>query len=321
MPNEDYVVGDTSKIMETIHKYGVAIVPNVLNGDEIESMNEGMWIYLETITDGLIDRNDNSTWKHYYDLLPNHSMLLQHWKIGHWQSIWDIRQNPKVCDVFSKIWDVPKEELLVSFDGASFHIPPEIMNRGHFRGKTWFHTDQRYSFNDLDCIQSWVTGYDVNKGDATLAFLEGSHKYHGEFAERFHKEKENKNWYKLENQDQHDFYMKEKGCEACLIQCPAGSMVLWDSRTIHCGQEPSKTRDTPQFRNVAYICMTPRSRCSRANIEKKKKAFNEMRMTSHWPHKPTLFGKVPQTYGRPLPTICDINNPILTELGRKLAGF
>ena len=102
--------------------------------------------------DGLIDRHDNSTWKHYYDLLPNHSMLLQHWKIGHWQSIWDIRQNPKVCDVFSKIWDVPKEELLVSFDGASFHIPPEITNRGHFRGKTWFHTDQRYSFNDLDCL-------------------------------------------------------------------------------------------------------------------------------------------------------------------------
>jgi len=29
-------------------------------------------------------------------------------------------------------------------------------------------------------------------------------------------------------------------------------------------------------------------------------------MTSHWPHKPKLFPKVPQTYGKPIKKICDI---------------
>jgi hypothetical protein len=56
-------------------------------------------------------------------------------------------------------------------------------------------------------------------------------------------------------------------------------------------------------------------------IRKKQKAFNEIRSTSHWPHKPKLFPKNPRTYGGPMPDITPIEKPILTELGRKLAGF
>ncbi len=40
-------------------------------------------------------------------------------------------QNPKVVDVFAKIWDCKHEELLVSFDASSFHLPPEDTNRGY----------------------------------------------------------------------------------------------------------------------------------------------------------------------------------------------
>jgi hypothetical protein len=47
-------------------------------------------------------------------------MLLQQWGVGHAQALWDLRQNPKIIDIFSKLWGVPAKELLVSFDGASF---------------------------------------------------------------------------------------------------------------------------------------------------------------------------------------------------------
>ena len=46
-----------------------------------------------------------------------------------------------------------------------------------------------------------------------------------------------------------------------------------------------------------------------------------MRMTTHWPHKVKLFGKKPQTYGKELPDVSQLDKPKLTELGKKLAGF
>ena len=67
--------------------------------------------------------------------------------------------------------------------------------------------------------------------------------------------------------------------------------------------------------------MTPRKLATDANLRKKRKAFTELRMTTHWPHKPKLFPVHPRTYGGPIPNICDIEPPILTELGKKLAGF
>ena len=67
--------------------------------------------------------------------------------------------------------------------------------------------------------------------------------------------------------------------------------------------------------------MMPRKLATPASIKKKQKAFNELRMTTHWAHKPKLFPINPRTYGAPLPNITIVDKPILTELGMKLAGF
>ena len=65
----------------------------------------------------------------------------------------------------------------------------------------------------------------------------------------------------------------------------------------------------------------PRELSTQKLLEKKQKAFQELRTTSHWANKPTLFPKNPRTYGNELPTITKINQPNLTDLGKKLAGF
>ena len=68
--------------------------------------------------------------------------------------------------------------------------------------------------------------------------------------------------------------------------------------------------------------MTPRSLATKKELEKRKKAFNELRMTSHWPHKVRLFPKNPQTYGKKIKEITDITSDMLsnyiTENGLKL---
>ena len=117
--------------------------------------------------------------------------------------------------MFAAIWNCKPRDLLTSFDGASFHMPPETTGTGWFRGNKWLHTDQSYTRNGFECIQSWVTGYDVNQGDATLLFLEGSHKHHGEFAKKF-KVTDKADWRKLESEEEHKFYL-EKGCQELAI--------------------------------------------------------------------------------------------------------
>ncbi len=310
----------TKMNIDLLNEKGYCIIPKLLNDDEIKNMNDGMWNYLEYITSNFktpISRNDKKSWISFYDLYPIHSMLIQHWSIGHAQHIWDLRQNPKVVDVFAGIWNVNREDLLVSFDASSFHLPPEDTNCGYFNNY-WLHCDQSFMRNDFECIQSWITGYDVHEDDATLVVIENSHKFHKDFKEHFNVNRK-EDWFQLN--DTHIQFFLDKGCTIKRISCPAGSMVLWDSRTIHCGSEPIKGRNQPNFRNVSYICMMPRSKASDVNLDKKQKAFKNLRTTSHWPCKAKLFSKYPKTNEKEIPDVKQIEPPVLSELGMKLAGF
>lgn len=305
----------------TIDLYGVAVIPSVLNEDECLKMVSEVWDFFEHISNSWetpINRNNKESWSGFYKLFPLHSMLIQHWNIGHSQASWNVRQNIKIVEIFAHFWGCSVEELLVSFDGLSFNLPPEVTKRGWNRGNTWYHTDQSFTTNDFKCIQSFVTGLDINENDATLSFLEGSNKYHTDFKDEFNVT-DKADWYKL-TKEQEEFYYN-RGCHIKNIKCPKGSLVFWDSRTIHCGIEANKARSMPNIRAVIYLCYMPRSQCNEANLRKKQKAFNELRTTSHYPCKIKLFSKDPRTYGNPLPDITQIEAPNLTELGRKLAGF
>ena len=315
-------IATSENVKNVLDTYGVAIIPNILDEEECQAMNNGIWDTLEHLTGNWttpINRTNPDSWREMKYLYPKHSMLIQNWGIGHSQHIWDVRQNPKVVEVFAHLWGCNNEDLLVSFDATSFHMPPETTKTGWYRGNDWFHSDQSYLDSSFKCIQGWVTGHDINEGDATLSILESSNEYHKEFQERFNINIKD-DWYKL-NEDEKRFYIEEKSCLHNRIKCPKGSLVLWDSRTIHCGSEALKTRTTPNFRNVVYVCYEPRARCSQKNLIKKQTAFTNLRMTSHWPCKVKLFPVNPRTYGGPVYPINQLVIPELTELGRKLAGF
>lgn len=317
---ERYIT-DAQNLRKTIEQYGVAIIPNVLNEKECNNMVSDIWDYFEHITktwETPINRQQPSSWREIYKLFPLHSMLFQYFGVGQSQATWNLRQNEKIIDIFSELWKCRREELLVSFDGLSFGMPPEITNRGWNRNNTWYHTDQSFLRNGFECIQSWVTGLDVNEGDATLGFMEGSNRFHEECGKTFNI-KEKKDWYKL-TREQEDFYLS-KGCTYKKIKCPKGSMVFWDSRTIHCGVEAMKSRHVQNMRAVVYLCYTPRKFANETVLKKRIKAFEEGRTTTHWPHKGMLFGKNPRTYGTEIPPITDIGQPKITKIGRYLIGY
>ena len=304
-------------IKKTIEKYGVAICP-ILDENECVEMINDKWNLLEYLTKDFeipINRNDKTTYKQILELYPNHKMLLQYWKIGHSELVWKVRQNPKVKEVFSKIWNT--EDLIVSFDGASIYIldkPNRLQN-------SWFHVDQSYTRNNFECIQSWINAYDTNEGDATLVILENSHNYHSGFQKEF-EISDKKDWFKLQNKEQYDYYINNN-CLEKRIKCPKGYGVFWDSRLVHYGNPVEKrSPDNYNYRCVVYVCMTPRNFANKKELEKRKKIFNELRMTSHWPHKVKLFPKIPRTYGNEIKEINDITidmvSSYITQEGLKL---
>jgi hypothetical protein len=319
-----YCTPDTA--FETVKKYGVAIIPSLLSTEECNRMNEGMWKTLGELSNGEIKESDQASWNKFFEFAPAKSMLVQYYGVGHAQYVWDLRQNPKIINVFYEIWkkvrpDLVKkpEDLLVSFDGVAWHFPPEITGRGWYANKEWLHVDQSPTRKDFECIQSWVTGYDVNEGDATLNALVNSHHHFKDLNEKF----DNKikiDYFQL-GKPEIDNLTKTRNAELIHVVCPKGSMVLWDSRTVHSGRQALKGREDPNFRNVVYICMTPRGLATEKALERKRQIFEEGRMTTHWPHKPKVFGRSPQLYGKEPPKIGVVPKATLTAIGRKLAGF
>lgn len=312
----------------TLDKYGVAIIDSVIPAGDCENIKNKFWDFVENATSKLekpIQRNDPSTYLTLWELIPTHGFLLQHFGIGHAQCNWDVRQHPAIVSVFAKLYNVQPEELLVSFDGASFGVPFEDVNsRGVYKNHAWYHVDQRLNDSSFKCVQSWFTPLEVRPGDATLTIVESSHRYHAEFAKQWAAEIPEKDkagdWYKFSH-EQLQFYLATKGLARKYITCPPGSIVLWDSRTVHAGAEAMKWRAQPNFRMVSYICMQPRSYATEKDLQKKRAAFEDKRTTTHWAARVKLFGKYPQTYGKPVPNVPPIASPQLTALGRRLAGF
>lgn len=328
-----YATLDT--LPQVLQEYGVAILPSVLNDTECDDMIQGMWSSLSHLTqqwEQPIQKDNESSWLGFNALYPMHSMLLQHHGIGHAPFVWNVRQNEKCIAGFCALYQSRAEDMLVSFDGVSFHFPPEKrQNRGWYN-KNWFHCDERFDpspqpakklFPTSDCVQSWVTAFDIDDGDATLSILEKSHLYHHEFGQTFGL-RDKKDWYAIQSETQAEFFA-QRGCQEVRIRCPRGSQVFWMSSLMHCGVEPLKDRVHPHFRLVTYLCYQPRSAVPQHTLikalNKRRQAFDKKRMTSHWPLKATLFPAHPQTYGKPLPVLCPLPEPDILPLGRKLIGF
>lgn len=316
--DEPYIVRDINNLRDHLTQHGIAIIPNILTANECANMENSIWDCLETISREWplpLLRNDQNTWRSFENFHGLHNMLIQHW-VGHADFLWQLRQHQRVIDVFEKIWDT--RDLLTSFDGASIHLPPEVTNRGYFRDHLWLHTDQSFMRNDFECVQSWITARDVNAGDATLVFLENSHRWHKYIAELYNIDDHN-DWYKI-TEDQYDAY-RWLGCPLRRIKCTAGSMVLWDSRLIHCGLESLKERPQINTRMIGYVCMMPRALASEKQIQSHIKAFEENRMTSHNPIRGKLFPKTPRSYGKAIPHMSALPRPIIGEVGRRLIGY
>ena len=139
----------------TLESYGVAIIPAVVTDEECNQMLEGVWEFLSHITQTWpipITRENPTSWPGIHELHLLRGAMFQQYSNGHSQYMWNLRQNPKVVEIFAHFWGVPAQDLLASFDGSNFTIPNNTKvvkskaknstKKADFNQAPWYHLDQ-----------------------------------------------------------------------------------------------------------------------------------------------------------------------------------
>lgn len=230
--------------------------------------------------------------------------------------MWEARQENKVLDAFKKIWGT--DELLVSFDSLNVTLPGLLTAR-----KPWPHIDQAPRKRGLHCIQGILNLSRAGEEDGSLVVCPGSQRLVEEFFDTHTKPSDwqLKDKYNFTENDMEWF--KARGCTPMKVLAEPGDLILWDSRTIHWGSEPTDKSTT--VRTVIYAAYAPASMASPAALEEKKKIFLANGATTHWPHDNIAFRDI--TARRPDGSVDPRNRseprerPVQSDVLLKLAGM
>jgi hypothetical protein len=204
--------------------------------------------------------------------------------------------------------------MLASFDRINIMKPPEIDPDKQEIILPWPHSDQSPKKAGFHCAQGLVTLEDVGPNEGTLIVYKGSHLLH----EKYFIIRGRTTISDFAMIPSNDKWFQENGCEIVRVTAPKGSVILWDSRTIHYNGGAILPREVPRFRIVAYICMTPRKLVKDKDILWEKiQAFKGKESTTHWPHEVVIFPRdsyVERKY--------KVSKELakLTPLGRRLIG-
>lgn len=257
--------------LQELETNGYCIIENIISKYECKKNINEIWDWLENLNSG-IDRNNPESWTDEY-WPPNTNGILQQFGVSHLQFIWDLRTNPNIINIFKEIWKT--DDLEVSFDGINIIRPKKYIDEI----EEWFHIDQSSLKKGLHCVQGFVNLEDCFENDSSLLLYEKSHNFHEDLFKN-NKKTINCDYYNLDDEDIN--YINELELKKIKINAKKGSLILWDSRVIHCNCSPNHY--DIKFRYVIYICMTPSILSNDKNREKKRKALDQLLSTTHWPH-------------------------------------
>lgn len=269
---------DYNDFRSELHKNGFAIIKNAITHDRAVKYQEKAYAWLKSFP-GDLDFAGPETWVEKNLPRQNSIKTYAYYCVAHENFMWDAKQEQGVLKAFSTLWNT--EELLVSFDSLNITFP----NRKDVpRRAPWQHVDQSPLRRGIHCVQGIINLSPSGPEDGGLVVYPGSHLLMDEF---FDTMTDKSTWLPLK--DIHLFQAKElawfeeRGCQPHKVCAEVGDLILWDSRVIHYGSEP--TEKSSQIRTAIYATYTPASFASSEQLELKKRVFESYGGTTHWPHQ------------------------------------
>lgn len=304
-----------SSYLKDLEELGYCVIPEVLSSSEAEELYERVWHEFIEKAWPQCQMNDRGNWK---EVFPQHNKLgIFAGPAGQTQVMWDLRQDPRITAVFARIWGT--DDLIVSMDGLSIMCPQEI-REGYI--EPWPHVDQAvlrrqdntaHNNNPPEgfvsesplktepyTIQGQFLFENSFEGDGGFYCIPKSHLRFKEFAPDLEIigaldiPKDEKR--KIRSEYIHNFFkerLDEAGSAYVMkqITAPKGSLILWDSRTMHWNQHASHDRVSvypAKVRMVGYLCYVPKSRLTDEGKVLRRLAFEEGVSTGHNPAFPEL---------------------------------
>lgn len=265
--------------------------------------------------DSSLDLNDSSTWEKANLPVQTDRNTYEAYGVVHERFMWEARMEPGVVDAFAKIWGT--EELLVSFDSLNITLPGLKPIRA-----PWPHVDQAPRKRGLHCVQGIINLSHAGPEDGSLVVIPRSHKFTEEF---FDTKTDPATWEWKDNRyfDNKDMdWFHSHGLKPRQVEAEAGDLIVWDSRTIHWGGEPTEKSQT--IRTVIYAAYAPASMASKEAIAEKQKVFAANGATTHWPHDNIKlrapFATLPNGTVDPRDRSEPRERPVQTDKLLKLAG-
>ena len=364
--------GYLDKIASNVERNGYCVVTGVRTPEECAGIKQRLITELVTPLLPGVEAFADFKWREF---LPGSLKgMFQCGAAGHVQVRWDLLQDPLIAGIwshlYSKIGETKLEEgngtafsnharkygpadMLASFDAVCVRekqVPPsrKIPNSN----STWYHLDQTalsaerigYAHGGLRSLQGFFTAEDMPKSGTPLRVYPFSHKHHAAIIAALGSKPSPRNWLKLKPGDHTKIGEATRGevDEMLYVDAPPGSIVLWDSRTIHMGGK-SETGYEEHDRVVMYIAYQPRSFAGRSVrrtkklgcrkeahkkvMQKRAVAFYERRTTTHLCEGCSVF-KPPRWTNKAPDTAKEfwkspgkfVPMPVLTEFGKSLVG-
>ncbi len=291
--------------LRDLEELGYCVIPEIFSRAETELLYQRVWHeYIEKAwPDCKMD--DRSNWK---EVFPRHNFYgIFAGPAGQTQVMWDLRQDVRIVEVFARIWNT--DDLIVSMDGISLMCPPEVREE---YSEPWPHVDQAVLRRQDDVahnntppvsfvsesslktkpftIQGQFLFEDSFDGDGGFYCIPKSHLKFSEFAPQLEAIHE-LDMPQDERMKVRNNFIKEFFGDGKQITASRGSLILWDSRTVHWNQLPSKDRpyrNHPKVRMVGYLCYVPKARLTNEGRSLRREAFETGVSTGHNPSYPEL---------------------------------
>mmetsp|Transcript_32466 Transcript_32466/g.62523 ORF Transcript_32466/g.62523 Transcript_32466/m.62523 type:complete len:577 (+) Transcript_32466:134-1864(+) len=297
---------DDPQLLEHLHAHGYAVVAAAADETEVATATSLLWDFLEK-TVGMC-RTEPGSWSdgRFRQIGNPATGIVSGHGFGHAEVCWFARLLPNVQRAFAQIWDT--ERLVTSFDGGNIFRPFHRISCGSQKTSGgWWHVDQGRTKHGLHAVQGLLTLRDVRGETGGFCVVPGSHRGHsrlvdfaawddGDFV-MVPKDESGADGHDdggggVDGDDGVDdsFGLEFNVRDGVMLECDAGDLVLWDSRTVHCNAPALSSptdkgvADDELLRAVLYVCMTPAERATEEVLRLRRRSFIAGVGTTHWPH-------------------------------------